>query len=533
MCVHQYDICDGIIHCRLSLDDEYDCHPKRCPEGCTCVGDTVFCTEHGTAAATEKYTHLHGMFVANDERYLETFRFFPNLFYLEISNINFDAVAKNNQQFRSLFHLVVLVLQNITISTITSHFFNGLHSLLSICILDSSSVNVLHEFSFDGLTHVRTLNLSMLNITTIHKCAFCGMHSLVVLDLSFNQLLRIADGTLLVHQATRINLTGNPFHWITKYSVSPDAVVQFHNPMFCCFLVKEINCTPVINNSDDLCTRFISRKTHVVIILTMILLIVLMNVATVVHIVRSQYRIFYLVLNLAISDLCFPAYLTGIVVANWTYDRSNTLAMSTWVNSKECHILAGMLFISMLNSKASCTIIVVKYMLITKYAFKTHMFSKRGQVMLVIMIWLVSIALASLYFLSVDLQTPFCFPFQATHSINYLPVIVNSLYSTFLLLCNFVIAYLYRQVYVCLKLSATRLSLKNTPAKKVYIRALTSCVLYMTTTTGVLILSFGEQVGLHFDNSSQLVFLMVISLDALLNPFIYTLSTKLFKLLKF
>ena len=380
------------------------------------------------------------MFVANDERYLDIFRFFPNLFYLEISNINFDAVAHNNEQFQSLSHLSILVLQNITISTITSHFFSGFHSLLSICILDSSSVNVLHEFSFNGLTHVRTLNFSMLNITTIHKCAFCGMHSLEVLDLSFNQLLRIADGTLLVHQATRINLTGNPFHWITKYSVSANAYVQFDNPMFCCFLVKEINCTPVISNSDDLCTRFIPRKTHVVMILTMILLIVLMNVATGVHIIRSQYRIFYLVLNLAISDLCFPAYLTGIVVANWTYDHSNTLAMQTWINSKQCDILAGILFLSILNSKASGTIIVVKYMLITKYAFKTHMFSKRGQLMLEIMIWLVSIALASLYFLSVDLQTPFCFP----HSINtyfiYIIIIImyHILFNTFYQLsaCN-------------------------------------------------------------------------------------------------
>ena len=27
ICGHHDDICDGIIHCGLSLDDEYDCHP--------------------------------------------------------------------------------------------------------------------------------------------------------------------------------------------------------------------------------------------------------------------------------------------------------------------------------------------------------------------------------------------------------------------------------------------------------------------------------------------------------------------------
>ena len=439
ICVHQGDICDDIIHCRLSLDDEYDCYPQRCPGGCTCVGETVFCTENDTAIVTGKYTHLHGMFVANDERYLDAFHNFPNFFYLEISNINFDEVAKNNQQFQSLSHLIILVLHNTTISRFTSHFFSGLHSLLNICIMDSSPIVVLYEFSFDGLTHVRTLNLSMLNITTIHKCAFCGMHSLEVLDLSFNELLKIADGTLFVYQAIWINLTGNPFQWIHKNSVYSNAVVQFEKPMFCCFLSREINCTPVINPSDDVCIALLLRKTHVVIFVTMFLLIVLLNVATVVHIIQSQYRIFYLVVNLVISDLCFAAYLIGIVVANWTYDRSHTLAMQTWINSKKCHILSAIIFLSILNSKLSCVIIVVKYMLVTKYAFKKHLFSRRKQLVLVIMIWLVSIALASLYLLSVDLRTPFCLPFQATHSINYLPVIVNSLYSSFLLICNFVI----------------------------------------------------------------------------------------------
>ena len=270
ICVHQDGICDGIIHCKLSLDDEYDCHPQHCPEGCTCVGETVFCTEYSAAPGTDKYTHLHGMFVANNERYLDTFSNFPNLFYLEISNINFDEVAHSNQQFQSLSHLIILVLQNITISTITTHFFSGLHSLLTICIMDSSPVNVLHKFSFDGLTHVRTLNLSMLNITTIHECAFCGMHSLEILDLSFNQLISIADGTLFVRQTTWINLTGNPIQWINKHSVSPDVRVQFDDPMFCCFMSEEINCTPVINNSDDLCTQFIPTKTFVVSIITIV-----------------------------------------------------------------------------------------------------------------------------------------------------------------------------------------------------------------------------------------------------------------------
>ena len=166
-------------------------------------------------------------------------------------------------------------------------------------------------------------------------------------------------------------------------------------------------------------------------------------------------------------------YLIGVLISNWTYDCTNTLTMDTWIKSRECHILSGILFVSILNSKTLCVLIVVKYMLITKYAFKTDLFSKRGQLSLVVVIWLFFIALAILYFLSVDLQTPICLPFQVTHSINNLPVMVNLLYSSYLLLCNYVIGYYYRQVYVCLKLSARNVSLKNIQGRKVCFRAVT------------------------------------------------------------
>ena len=81
----------------------------------------------------------------------------------------------------------------------------------------------------------------------------------------------------------------------------------------------------------------------------MVLLIVSLNVLTVIYISRPKYHIFYLVLNLAISDLCFSAHLIRIVIANWTYDRSNTLAMNTWIESKQCHILSAIIFLSIFN----------------------------------------------------------------------------------------------------------------------------------------------------------------------------------------
>ena len=117
-------------------------------------------------------------------------------------------------------------------------------------------------------------------------------------------------------------------------------------------------------------------ETSVVVIIVMLLLMVSLNVATFIHISGSQYCIFYLIPNLAISDLCFSVHLIRVLILNWTYDRTNTLTMDTWIKSRECHILPGILFVLILNSKTLCVLIVLKYMLITKYAFKTHLFSK-------------------------------------------------------------------------------------------------------------------------------------------------------------
>ena len=36
ICVHPTDICDGIVHCLMSGDDEKLCHMLPCPETCIC-----------------------------------------------------------------------------------------------------------------------------------------------------------------------------------------------------------------------------------------------------------------------------------------------------------------------------------------------------------------------------------------------------------------------------------------------------------------------------------------------------------------
>ena len=43
ICVHPTDICDGIIHCPMSLDDEKFCYMATCPEMCICRGSAVKC----------------------------------------------------------------------------------------------------------------------------------------------------------------------------------------------------------------------------------------------------------------------------------------------------------------------------------------------------------------------------------------------------------------------------------------------------------------------------------------------------------
>ena len=43
ICLHPNHICDGITHCKLSMDDELFCESKPCPQGCQCTGYSIYC----------------------------------------------------------------------------------------------------------------------------------------------------------------------------------------------------------------------------------------------------------------------------------------------------------------------------------------------------------------------------------------------------------------------------------------------------------------------------------------------------------
>ena len=43
ICVHPVDICDGIVHCLQSGDDEALCNTSNCPNSCDCLGHAIQC----------------------------------------------------------------------------------------------------------------------------------------------------------------------------------------------------------------------------------------------------------------------------------------------------------------------------------------------------------------------------------------------------------------------------------------------------------------------------------------------------------
>ena len=44
ICVHPTELCDGILHCPLSGDDEAVC-ARQCPSHCSCLGRAILCID--------------------------------------------------------------------------------------------------------------------------------------------------------------------------------------------------------------------------------------------------------------------------------------------------------------------------------------------------------------------------------------------------------------------------------------------------------------------------------------------------------
>ena len=192
ICVHPLHICDGVVDCMLSMDDEAFCDVlTSCHHHCRCLGYSMLCTDVNIgkhAMATHYKILIFEDVVFQNYDILSDLH---NLFYVEIHNVWMPVILSTF--FLNLVHLINLNLANNSITSIKPHSFKNLSSLNSFN-LRFNQLYVLQEYTFHGLLALLNLDLSDLHVNQIEKCAFCFMMHLKTLNLSSNKLTNVFGG---------------------------------------------------------------------------------------------------------------------------------------------------------------------------------------------------------------------------------------------------------------------------------------------------------------------------------------------------
>ena len=375
ICVHPTDICDGIIHCLLSADDEDLCHMLTCPEDCTCRGSAVLCTQlkhisdvpsKSTAVILENYKILikDSLYHLSTVLYLKMlhctfprnvvtpkiFTDISDILTLILANNNIHSVIRNS--FISMRKLTYINLRNNHIHTINPLNFVGLTSLESL-YLYNFQIATLNINSFDGMIFLKILNLSTNAITTLNQLCFYGPMSVETIDLRYNKLLSIE---LLSFTVGLVHIR-----------------LHFDESMYCCFIGTAQHCyiDGYHHPSVSQCEAMLNITSIDIVDIVFSLIVLSLNLIALVfqgiHEKMSSYIV--LLKHLVVANTILTVYLILLCVARLMYKSELIYLNTLWLQSNWCHLLEIISFIGYVAPKCFWFLLVVNQFIAIRYVF--------------------------------------------------------------------------------------------------------------------------------------------------------------------
>ena len=373
ICVHPTDICDGIIHCPMSLDDEKFCYMTTCPEMCICRGSAVTCIQlrsilelpsQVTAVALEHYHDNHGFghlqavlfvkikncrFVA-DIISESTFLGLSRMLSLVVTSSHIRIVT--SASFKSMTRLREIDLQHNDIHNILAYTFNGLHSLKNLN-LSSDQMPLLNAFTFDGMTQLQLLDLTSNSIKTIQHLTFFGLQNIKFLDLRNNTIL----------------------YMVTLLQTPPSfqVAVHFDLDIYCCSLRNNFLCyVHGDTNIEQKCNtipNILSYNTFNALFST---IVILMNMSIVI-LRRSSKSVSrshaLLVKQLVLANIVHSAYIVALSLTHTAYMNDFVYLNTLWLGGYGCCILSITVYIGFIGCIINLALLVVDQLLAVKCMF--------------------------------------------------------------------------------------------------------------------------------------------------------------------
>ena len=484
ICVSIQNVCDGIIHCSKSREDEMSCVTTTPPSAkCDIRGNVLVCKE----------SSLRKIPILSSAKAI-----------LILQN---DGMEISGSEFQRMSLLVVLKLVACTISTFPSDTFKNLEQLHELD-LSSNMLITIENDGFRGLYNVQKLNLANNKLRHIHWHTLSYLVNLRKLYLEGNQIEILDSGAF-------VNLVHLDY-------------VQSNEKIICCFTPTDSTCIALNTRAfSDMfnCNRLLASPYTRTIIWLLALGIVALNSTGFYANFRlwlSTKRKHYLTYTyLNISDCAMGLYLLILGVVDSLYLNEYAAIDSWWRHSWQCKVAGFFALLSMEASNVAILCVTIIRFIITRlpFTYKEYKWAiYRGNLALMLISTSFSIGKAfimdtpsamCLFFL-VDLNAP-----SYIFGIIYVSVILNAVvFSAVMLFSTWMMCTIHKSS----KLSGR--VWKNTDrllVKRMIILSMTNFISWFMICVITLLNAGGHQITREVIMWSMLV----IPSNAILNPLIY------------
>ena len=464
VCVHPLDICDGIVHCLQSRDDESLCDIRDCPDSCLCFGHAIKCD--GVLPNATRISSHFDIIIFKQMNIKENpyFNAYKQLKILHIIQCNFTSLDITRTTFLKLFGVRFLKLVKTNIRYLPNYIFSHMTKILQFEIFGNKIMDIL-EFTFNGLRMVKQLDLSMLHIQRLENRAFFQQSRLLSLNLSNNNLSLLSKEVfsgLLNIKAIDLRLNQlNHIESSTFSTIYRNVLLYFDSPFCCCYVQVDQNC--LATTSDDrVCPHMIPYnwiRSIAVIISVSILCLCVRNI--IVHLNQGKSKPYdILLIQLTLSDGMAVLYMLTLCVMSNLFDGNYIYLGHDWHANPMCYLLRGIVIVSNVQSKFTSLQITIFQLIATRYVFKTQqLLTVRNTQIAVCGSWIMSLTVAVSISLSTKAFDNTCFPFvEISHD-----ALAENLYTIGILLLmslllNILICGIYFSIFKYVKDSGKKVS---------------------------------------------------------------------------
>ena len=396
LCVHPAQVCDGVVHCPESEDDEQICRFWFCPVSCLCIGYIVHCRQMlpnmNDYNSNTKGLILRKLTINRSYALLKIYQ----MLHLDLSTCVFEGRKLYRNLIKELKLLNVLLIRLCKLIVIEKQSFQDLQNLL---LLDVNGNHILHlstntwntfvslpylDFSqndltniepltFDGLIEVKILNLSHNKLPQLCMNAFVGLPKLIVLDISYNPILHIE------------------FNAIYRLDTS----VLVSDSLVCCYLKNPHLCRNQKSDSqftqNGECQEIFNSQVAQTINSCIGVLLLLTIICSLIYNYKStkQETNMLMMTHLYLADTLFVLYVLGMSTISSLYSHNYIYIAIIWKKTYFCHVMNALLLGGGLLSKSTMCLIAINQLMGTKYALTMRKISKYHLLIILMSIWVI------------------------------------------------------------------------------------------------------------------------------------------------